>query len=164
LLTYFSTDLSSDAAPGVMLVDFVPALIKISLDQQMAKFFSFIESDLAFAQANLINPTGPTAYKFINSNFIRAFKARMYLYRKNYAQALINADDAITNSGLVLSTSTITVANFPSTSATTVPTNGAANGANTINVDPTAAFPFKEHYIKLINGYLLEVLFIEKCG
>jgi hypothetical protein len=50
-----------------------------------------------FAQANLINPTGPTAYKFINSNFIRAFKARMYLYRKNYAQALINADDAITN-------------------------------------------------------------------
>ncbi|MBB1194475.1 RagB/SusD family nutrient uptake outer membrane protein [Flavobacterium sp. SOK18b] len=140
LLTYFSTDLSNDAAPGVMLVDFVPTADQDIPRSTNGEVFKLIESDLAYAQANLINPTGPTAYKFINSNFIRAFKARMYLYRKNYAQALINADDALTNSGLVLSTSTVSVANFPSTASTVVP-NGAANGANTINVDPGTGFP-----------------------
>ena len=140
LLTYFSTDLSNDAALGVMKVDFVPTVDQDLPRSTNGEVFKFIEDDLAFAQANLINPTGANAYKFINLNFIRAFKARMYLYRKDYPKALANANDAITNSGLILSPSTITVANYPLTSATMVP-SGAANGANTINVDPGTGFP-----------------------
>jgi hypothetical protein len=59
----------------------------------------------------------------------------MYLYRKNYAQALINADDAITNSGLVLSTSTLwLLISLPRLQYLL-----EVHGANTINVDPTAA-------------------------
>ena len=140
LMTYFSTDLSNDAALGVMKVDFVPTLQQKVPRSTNGEVFKLIEDDLAFAQANLINPTGANAYKFITLNFIRAFKSRMYLYRKDYPKALANADDTINNSGLVLSTSTVTVANYPLTSATMVP-NGAANGANTINVDPGTGFP-----------------------
>lgn len=140
LLTYFSTDLSNDAALGVMKLDFVPTLQQKVPRSTNGEVFKLIEDDLAFAQANLINPTGANAYKFITLNFIRAFKSRMYLYRKDYPKALANADDTINNSGLVLSTSTVTVASYPLTSATMVP-NGAANGANTINIDPGVGFP-----------------------
>jgi hypothetical protein len=140
LLTYFSTDLSNDTAPGVMLVDFVPVANQDIPRATNGQVFGLIESDLAFAKANLINPTDATAYKFITQNFISAFKSRMYLYRKDFPKALTNANDVIANSGLVLSTSTVTVANFPLTSATAVP-SGAANGANTINVAPGSGFP-----------------------
>jgi hypothetical protein len=140
LLTYFSTDLSNNSAPGVMLVDFVPTANQKIPRSTNGEVFGLIERDLAFAKANLINPVGPNAYKFITQNFISSFKARMYLYRKDYPQALSNANDVIRDSGLVLSTSTFTVPNFPATSATTVP-SGAANGANTINVAPGAEFP-----------------------
>jgi hypothetical protein len=68
------------------------------------------------------------------------------LYRKNYAQVLINADDAITNSGLVLSTSTITVILLRL--VTTVP-NGAANMQIRSMLILQQLFLFKEHYIKL---------------
>lgn len=140
LLTYFSTDLSNDAALGVMKVDFVPAVDQDIPRSTNGEVFKLIEDDLAFAEANLINPTGANAYKFVSLNFIKSFKSRMYLYRKDYPKALASANDVIASSGLVLSTSTVTVANFPLTSATVVP-SGSANGANTINVDPTSAFP-----------------------
>lgn len=140
LLTYFSTDLSNDAALGVMKVDFVPAVDQDIPRSTNGEVFKLIEDDLAFAEANLINPTGANAYKFVSLNFIKAFKSRMYLYRKDYPKALASANDVIASSGLVLSTSTVAVANFPLTSATVVP-SGSANGANTINVDPTSAFP-----------------------
>jgi hypothetical protein len=71
LLTYFS-DLSSDAAPGVMLVDFVPAPDQDIPRSTNGQVFSFIESDLAFAQANLINPTG--AYSLLTVTLLEHLK------------------------------------------------------------------------------------------
>ena len=69
LMTYFSTDLSNDAALGVMKVDFVPTLQQKVPRSTNGEVFKLIEDDLAFAQANLINPTGANAYKFITLNF-----------------------------------------------------------------------------------------------
>jgi hypothetical protein len=142
LLTYFSTDLSNDSAPGVMIVDFVPTINQDTPRSTTGEVFKFIESDLDYAQANLIAPTGPTAYKFVNNNFIKSFRARMYLYRKNYTQALVYANDVIATSGRSLSTCTVTVPNFPATSSTLVP-QGAGTGSTTINVDPGAGFPIQ---------------------
>jgi hypothetical protein len=145
LLTYYSTDLSNDAAPGVMLVDFVPVYPDINPKiprSTNGQIFTFIESDLAFAEANLIAPTGANAYKFVTRNFINSFRARMYLYRKNYAQALVNADLVINTSGVTLATSIVTVPNFPATSAAVVP-QGAGTGSNTINADPGTGAGFE---------------------
>ncbi|MFN4150738.1 MAG: RagB/SusD family nutrient uptake outer membrane protein, partial [Candidatus Sericytochromatia bacterium] len=137
LMVYFSTDLSSDSALGVMLVDKVPTPGEDLPRATNGDLFKFIEDDLAYADANLIAPTGATAYKFVTKNFITAFKARMSLYRKKYADALTYSNDLIANSGRVLSTSTVTVPNFPATSSV-LP---SLVGSTTINVDPGAANP-----------------------
>jgi hypothetical protein len=140
LLTYYSTDLSNDTAPGVMLVDFVPTANQDIPRSPNGAIFDLIERDLLYVDSNLIQPTGTNAYKFISSNFVNAFRARMYLYRKDYIKAELYADRAITTSGRVLSTSTVTVPNFPATAAAVVP-QGAGTGSTTINVDPGAGFP-----------------------
>ncbi|WP_415583320.1 RagB/SusD family nutrient uptake outer membrane protein [Flavobacterium frigoris] len=142
LLTYYSTDLSDNAAPGVMIVDFVPAASQDIPRSTNGKVFDFIESDLTYVDANLIEPTGTNAYKFVNTNFIKSFRARMYLYRKNYPEALKYANSVISTSGRILSTCTVTVPNFPATSAATVP-QGAGTGSTTINVDPGSGFPIQ---------------------
>nr|WP_315144004.1 RagB/SusD family nutrient uptake outer membrane protein [uncultured Flavobacterium sp.] len=137
LMMYFSTDLSSDTALGVMLVDKVPAPGEDLPRATNGELFKFIEEDLAYADANLIAPTGVNAYKFVTKNFITAFRARMSLYRKKYADALAYSNDLIANSGRVLSTSTVNVPNFPATSSV-IP---SLAGSTTINVDPGAANP-----------------------
>jgi hypothetical protein len=137
LMVYFSTDLSSDAALGVMLVDKVPTPNEDIPRATNGDLFKFINDDLAFAEANLIAPTGAGAYKLVTKNFITAFKARMSLYRKKYTEASAFADDLLANSGRVLSTSTVTIPNFPATSSV-IP---SLAGSTTINVDPGAANP-----------------------
>jgi len=102
LLTYFSTDLSDDSALGVMLFEDVPP-IDVRLPRSTnGEVFALIESDLAYAEANLVDRTGATAYKYVSANMINALRARMYLYRKNYtlakqyAQAVVSAGPALT--------------------------------------------------------------------
>lgn len=145
LLTYFATDMSNDAAPGVMLVDHVPTISEDIPRSSVGDVAAFILSDLDYAAANIGTPNaytglpvdGTNSYKYINANFVNAFKARLYLYRKNYAQALVYANLAITNAPS-LATSIVTVANFPATSAAVVP-QGAGTGSTTVNVDPGAS-------------------------
>lgn len=137
LMTYFSKDLSDSNGLGVILVDFVP-----TIDQDLPRatnglLFTMIENDLTFAEANLIAPTGPNAYKFVNINFINAFRARMYLYRKDYPQALTFANLVI--GARPLSNSTFALpANYPAVSSNLVPF-GAGTGSTSINVSPTTA-------------------------
>lgn len=102
LLTYYSTDLSDDNALGVMLFEDVPPIdVKLPRSTNGA-VFQLIESDLAYAEANLVDRTGAIAYKYVSINMINAMRARMYLYRKNYtlakqyAQAVVNSGPALT--------------------------------------------------------------------
>jgi starch-binding outer membrane protein, SusD/RagB family len=144
LLTYFSQDISNDNALGVMKVDFVPTAQQDIPRSTNGEVFGLIESDLNFAQANLGTPfagtvpvTAANSYKFVNVNFLNAFRARMYLYRKNYSQALVYADAVLSTSGVSLASclfpSTMNP-NFPATSATVV----SLSGSTTINTAPTA--------------------------
>lgn len=140
LMVYFSTDLADPNALGVMLVDRVPTAQEDFPRSTNGALFTFIENDLAFAVANLGTPnagaapvTAANAYKYVNLNMINAFKARMYLYRKQYPQALTAADAVI--GARPLSTSIVSVANFPPTSAT-IPPVGSAAGSTTINTSP----------------------------
>lgn len=144
LMVYFSEDLSDASGLGVMLLDRVPVTTDDIPRATNGELFSFIENDLAFAQANLGTPlagstpvTSANSYKYINQNFIDAFRARMYLYRKDYAQALTYADAVIGARPLATSTFTLP-ANYPATSAA-IPPTGAGTGSTTINVSPTTA-------------------------
>jgi hypothetical protein len=144
LMVYFSEDLSDASGLGVMLLDRVPVTTDDIPRATNGELFSFIENDLAFAQANLGTPlagstpvTSANSYKYINQNFIDAFRARMYLYRKDYAQALTYADAVIGARPLATSAFTLP-ANYPATSDV-IPPSGAGTGSTTINVSPTTA-------------------------
>ncbi len=137
LMTYFSTDLSNDAALGVMLVNFVPSIEQDLPRATNGALFAMIESDLLFAEANLIAPSGINAYKYVNINMINAFRARMYLYRKDFIKAETFANLVI--NARPLSTSTFTLpANYPVTS-NVLPPVGAGTGSTTVNASPTTA-------------------------
>lgn len=142
LLTYFSEDISNNNALGVMKIDFIPTAQQDIPRSTNGEVFGLIESDLNYAEANLGTPvagslpvTATNAYKYVNLNFINAFRARMYLYRKNYTQSLTYADQVISTSGVSLASCLFPSAmsvNFPATSAATV----SLSGATSINTSP----------------------------
>ena len=72
LLTYFSPDLSDDEALGVMLFENVPASDVKLPRVKNGEVFSLIESDLLFAENNLVNRTDVAAYKFVTKNMINS--------------------------------------------------------------------------------------------
>ncbi|OPC04476.1 SusD/RagB family protein [Elizabethkingia meningoseptica] len=99
LETYYSPDMKDDNALGVMIVNNVPGINQKLPRSKNADVYAVIDTDIAFAEANL-NPSN--SYFFINKNFINAFKARYYLYRGKYAEAKIYAQKVLNESGLVL--------------------------------------------------------------
>jgi len=134
LMVYFSTDISNPNANGVMLVDHVPTILEQIGISKNSDLFSFIDSDIAYADSNLIDPTGPgAAYKYVSHNFLDAFRARMYLYRKNYTQAQFYADKVITSSGLSLASCLINTlpANYPVVTSVIPPTPGGTTPPTT---------------------------------
>lgn len=119
LESYFSTDMSDDSALGVMLYDYVPQLTDKEPRVSNGEIFTFIESDLAFASANLVEPTGVNAYKLVTGNLINSIYARLYLYRKNYTLAKQYAQQVVSTSGLVLTPAVpYAAANFYTTTTT----------------------------------------------
>jgi hypothetical protein len=151
LMVYFSKDLSDSNALGVMLLDRVPVITDDFPRVTNGALYTFIEGDLAYAEANLGTPfagatpvTAANAYKYVNSNMINALRARMYLYRKDYPQALTYANAVINARPLSQSTFALTgaTAAYPLTSAI-IPAVGAAAGSTTINTSPSATNPLQ---------------------
>ncbi len=116
LLAFYSTDMTDPEALGVMLLDFVPEVDTKLPRVRNAEIFALIEADLQFAQTNYRLPEPPipaNQYKFVTQDFINATYARFYLYSGNYALAKQYAQQAITESGLVLTPATpYNAANF----------------------------------------------------
>jgi hypothetical protein len=122
LLTYYSTDLSNDNAPGVMKLDFVPTAQEKVQRSTNGEVFALIESDLLFAENNLTTATtGADSWTFFNKNSVNALRARMYLYRKNYVLAEQYANLVITgpNAPTLASCAFTNSTNIPATSAFT---------------------------------------------
>lgn len=103
LVSYFSTNPADDSALGVMLLDFVPKVTDKFPRVSNGEIYALVESDLAFASANILSQTPAAGYKFISKSMINAMYARMYLYRKNYPLAKQYAQAVINTSGLTLS-------------------------------------------------------------
>lgn len=84
LLSYYSTDLTDDAALGVIAVDFIPTIDQQLLRNTNGEVFTLINSDLDRAEGLLTIASDPGV---ISRDFITALRARMAAYRGNYAQA-----------------------------------------------------------------------------
>lgn len=104
LLTFYSTDLTDDNALGVIIMDHVAPTLPNN--EQLPRstngeVFDFIEQDLQFAEANM---TIGNSNIYLTPRFITALRARIALYRGQYAQAITFADQAISQPGPGLAT------------------------------------------------------------
>lgn len=103
--TFFSTDMTDPNALNGYAFTNVPSVADIQPRSTNAEVYSIIESDLAFADANLVDRTVDqvaSPYKYVSNNMVKALKARYYLYRGNHTLARQFADELIQSSGLVL--------------------------------------------------------------
>lgn len=97
LLSHFSTDLSNDAALGVIKLDFVPLTTQQLPRNTNAEVFALINSDLDFASKLTTNAANTATRTFVSKDFVQAFKARMAAYRKDYTTVLSIVDKLITD-------------------------------------------------------------------
>ncbi len=85
LLTYFTTDYTDDNALGVILLDFVAEIGETRTRSTNGEIYTFINADLDKA-VPLISTTSNNPI-FVSQDFIKALRARMALYREQYALA-----------------------------------------------------------------------------
>ena len=106
LVSFFSVNPADPNALGVILSDFpdnpINVVPRLRVTNQV--IYNFIEADLAFAQANLLPSL--TNYRFVTPNLVNAIRARMYLYRRDYAQARTFATAALAARPITTSTTT----------------------------------------------------------
>ena len=92
LMTYFSEDMTDNNALGVIKMDYVPDAFGLQLTRNTnAEVYELIESDLEFAEANIISNLSATR-TFVSKSFVFAMRARMFAYRELYTQAETNVD------------------------------------------------------------------------
>jgi hypothetical protein len=96
LLSHFSTDLSDDAALGVIKVDFVPQTTQQLPRNTNGEVFALINSDLNFVSSLTTNAANTVTRTYVSADFVKAFRARMAAYRKDYTTVSILADELIT--------------------------------------------------------------------
>jgi starch-binding outer membrane protein, SusD/RagB family len=94
-LPYFTTDPSDDNALSIIAFEDVPSVVAKRPRSTNGEIYQIITQDLDFAQANLATRTGLDALRFANVNGCIAIRARMALYRKQYAQAQVFAQQLI---------------------------------------------------------------------
>lgn len=99
LLTYFSPDMTDDSELGVIALDFIPELTSELPRNTNGEVYELIESDLAFAEANVVDVSPVADRFFVSQNFITAFRARMAAYRGQYelAKTYVDELDAVYN-------------------------------------------------------------------
>lgn len=99
LLTFFSPDMKNDNGLGVIALDFVPTKEQKLPRNTNGEVFALINSDLDFAAANLITKTAQnkgSVRTYISTDFVKALKVRMAIYRGQYDAAEADVDALIT--------------------------------------------------------------------
>ena len=151
LLSYFSPNMSDDSSLGVILSLTVPNPTEMLPRATTGEVWAAVEEDLNFAASN-ISPTyqagasiNRSSQYFISKIGVDALKARMYTYRKNYAQAKTYAQNVISayTAGL--------------TAATPLPTGTPGSAAwNSAFYGTTSTNPYRKMWTDTERG---EVIF-----
>ena len=92
LLTYYSTDLTDNSAPGVYLVDFVPTIDQTLTRSTNGEVFELITNDLEFAEENI--DAADSRY-FFSKNAAKALQARVAAFRGNYPKVKTLTQDLL---------------------------------------------------------------------
>ena len=94
LLTYFSANIKDDNALGVILVDFIPLTTQKLPRNTNGEVFALINADLAKV-SDLTTNAGNADRFYVSADFVKAFRARMALYREDYTTASALATELI---------------------------------------------------------------------
>lgn len=98
LLTFFSPDMKNDSGLGVIALDFVPTKEQKLPRNTNGEVFALINSDLDFAAQNLITKTAQnkgSLRTYVSTDFVKALKVRMAIYRGQYNAAEADVDALI---------------------------------------------------------------------
>ena len=95
--------MTDDAALGVTLLDFVPLTTQKLPRNTNAEVFALINADL-LKESDLTSNATNLNRNFISKDFVKAFRARMALYREDYATASTLASELITSYPLTIRT------------------------------------------------------------
>lgn len=113
LISYFSPNMEDDTALGVILVDYVPTTTMKMPRNTNGEVYTFINSDLDFAEANLTEGDVDFPSKTgISKKTINALRARMAAYRGQFAAANDFAGLAV-GTGTTLNPALATAAQYP---------------------------------------------------
>lgn len=93
LLSYFSTDLTSDSALGVPVVDFVAGTDYKPLRNTNAEVYTLINADLTLASSLIAAQSSAT---FFSKDAVNALRARVAAYRGQYGVAAPLAQQLLT--------------------------------------------------------------------
>jgi hypothetical protein len=95
LLSHFTIDMSKDDALSIIKLDFVPQTTQQLPRNTNKEVFDLINSDLNFVSSLTTNAANTATRTYVSTDFVKAFKARMAAYRKDYAAVIPLADQLI---------------------------------------------------------------------
>ena len=98
LLAYYSPDLTDDSSPGVIIMDRVPGVDETLPRNTTGEVFTAILNDLTEAEPLIQDDENAT---FVSKSFVTALRARIALYRKQYATADGLAQDVLADFPIV---------------------------------------------------------------
>lgn len=84
LLSYFSPDMTDANALGVILLNFIPSVDDELTRNTNGEIYASIENDLAQAATLITVQSDPT---FVSLDFVKALRARIAAYRRDYSTA-----------------------------------------------------------------------------
>ena len=109
ILSYFTTDMTSDSALAGILADHVYDYTTANNNTRSTngEFYKFIHSDLDKAIAIYNSVPNTLDKKVANKFFALGLKARAYEYKGDYVKAETYADQVIAQSGLILANNAV---------------------------------------------------------
>jgi len=96
LLSYYSTDYTDDNALGVILVTEVPEIVDQPLRSTNGEVFQSIENDLILAGQLIVDESSPTRTT-VSNDFVKALRARIAAYRRDYPTAINLAQELLSD-------------------------------------------------------------------
>lgn len=95
LLSFYAEDLADDSSLGVIAVDFVPNPTDKFGRNTVGEVMQLINDDLDRAEALFTSAGTISSQTFIDARFVRALRARMALYNKDYPVAAAAANSVL---------------------------------------------------------------------
>jgi hypothetical protein len=95
LLSFYTPDMSDNASFGIIALDFVPSPTEKFGRNTVEEVMTLINADLDRSESLFLAAGTSADQDFIDAKFVRALRARMALYNKDYATAVTAANSVL---------------------------------------------------------------------